>query len=67
MATDITKIRNVGLAGHGGVGKTSLVESILFAAGAVGFNGVSEAEDIQGEIVFHRQQQPTQPRRHCPR
>src|SRR5713101_9885053 len=35
MATDISKIRNVGLAGHGGVGKTSLVESMLFAAGAV--------------------------------
>jgi elongation factor G len=34
MATDITKIRNVGFAGHGGVGKTSLVEAILFAAGA---------------------------------
>src|ERR1700694_1582059 len=35
MATDISKIRNVGFAGHGGVGKTSLVEAILFAAGAI--------------------------------
>ena len=35
MATDITKIRNIGVVGHGGVGKTSLVEAILFAAGAV--------------------------------
>src|SRR5881296_4030019 len=34
MATDMSKIRNVGFAGHGGVGKTSLVEAILFAAGA---------------------------------
>src|SRR6185503_8402761 len=32
---DIGKIRNVGIVGHGGVGKTSLVEAMLFAAGAV--------------------------------
>jgi len=31
---DIAKIRNVAFVGHGGVGKTSLVESILFACGA---------------------------------
>jgi elongation factor G len=35
MATDITKIRNIGLVGHGGVGKTSLVEAMLHTAGAV--------------------------------
>jgi len=35
MATDITKIRNIGVVGHGGVGKTSLVEAMLCAAGAV--------------------------------
>src|SRR5678809_980472 len=29
MAQDIAKIRNVAIVGHGGVGKTSLVESIL--------------------------------------
>ena len=34
MAQDIAKIRNVAIVGHGGVGKTSLVESILLAAGA---------------------------------
>ena len=33
MALDIAKIRNVAIVGHGGVGKTSLVESILFTAG----------------------------------
>ncbi len=33
MALDIAKIRNVAFVGHGGVGKTSLVESILMAAG----------------------------------
>jgi len=35
MPIDITKIRNVGFVGHGGVGKTSLVEAVLFSAGAV--------------------------------
>src|SRR5262245_3208976 len=34
MALDIAKIRNVAFVGHGGVGKTSLVESILMTAGA---------------------------------
>jgi elongation factor G len=35
MAIEIGKLRNVGVVGHGGVGKTSLVESLLFTAGAV--------------------------------
>ncbi len=35
MAIEIGKIRNVGIVGHGGVGKTTLVEAMLFAAGAV--------------------------------
>jgi elongation factor G len=35
MAMEIGKIRNIGIVGHGGVGKTSLVEAMLFAAGAV--------------------------------
>ncbi len=33
MALEIGKIRNIGFVGHGGVGKTSLVEAILFATG----------------------------------
>jgi elongation factor G len=34
MAIDVSRIRNVGFVGHGGVGKTSLVEAILFRTGA---------------------------------
>ena len=33
MTIDIGRIRNVGFVGHGGVGKTSLVEAILFRNG----------------------------------
>jgi len=35
MAIEIAKVRNVGVVGHGGVGKTSQVEAMLFAAGAL--------------------------------
>jgi len=35
MAIDCARIRNVGFVGHGGVGKTSLVEALLFSAGVV--------------------------------
>src|SRR5262245_25316181 len=35
MAIEVGKIRNVGVVGHGGVGKTSLVEALLFTAGAL--------------------------------
>jgi elongation factor G len=35
MAIEIGKLRNVGVVGHGGVGKTSLVEALLFTAGGL--------------------------------
>ena len=35
MAIETGKLRNVGVVGHGGVGKTSLVEALLHTAGAV--------------------------------
>ncbi len=35
MTIEVGKLRNVGVVGHGGVGKTSLVEALLFAAGAL--------------------------------
>jgi elongation factor G len=35
MAIEISRIRNIGFVGHGGVGKTSLVEAILFRTGMI--------------------------------
>ena len=35
MADDVKLIRSVGVAGQGGVGKTSLADAVLFGAGAV--------------------------------
>jgi elongation factor G len=43
MPTDPAKIRNVAVTGHRGTGKTSLVEAMLFQAGAVNRLGTVEA------------------------
>src|SRR5713101_8058702 len=43
MALDIAKIRDIGFVGHGGVGKTSLVEALLFATG--GTTRIGRVED----------------------
>ena len=34
MADDVTLLRNVGIVGQGGAGKTSVAEALLFNAGA---------------------------------
>ncbi len=43
MTYETTDIRNVALVGHGGCGKTSLCESILFSAKAIDRMGKVDA------------------------
>src|SRR5919109_3273882 len=43
MAVEPGKLRNVAVVGHRGVGKTSLIEAMLFQAGAVNRLGTIEA------------------------
>src|SRR5438477_189665 len=50
MAIEVGKIRNVGIVGHGGVGKTSLVEALLFSAGAVTRLGKVEARSTSTDF-----------------
>ena len=49
MAVEPGKIRNVAVVGHRGVGKTSLVEAMLFQAGAVNRLGTIEAASTTGD------------------
>jgi elongation factor G len=49
MAVEPGKIRNVAVVGHRGVGKTSLVEAMLFQAGAVNRLGTIEAGSTTGD------------------
>ncbi|SLM32683.1 Translation elongation factor (GTPase) [Desulfamplus magnetovallimortis] len=59
MTEKIKKMRNVALAGHGGAGKTSLAEAMLFKAGVITrFGKVEEgntAMDFQPEEVRKQQ------------
>jgi elongation factor G len=49
VAVEPGKIRNVAVVGHRGVGKTSLVEAMLFQAGAVNRLGTIEAGSTTGD------------------
>lgn len=59
MTEQIAKMRNIALAGHGGAGKTSLAEAMLFKAGVINrFGKVEEgntAMDFQPEEVRKQQ------------
>ena len=59
MTEQIKKMRNIALAGHGGAGKTSLAEAMLFKAGVIKrFGKIEEgntAMDFQPEEVKKQQ------------
>ncbi len=59
MTEQIAKMRNIALAGHGGAGKTSLAEAMLFKAGVINRFGKVEdgntAMDFQPEEVRKQQ------------
>ena len=46
------KIRNVAIVGHRGTGKTSLLEAMLFQAGAINRLGTVEAGTTVGDWYF---------------
>jgi len=55
MAIEVSQLRNIGIIGQGGVGKTSLADAILFVAGATTRRGSvddgSSAFDIEPEEI----------------
>ncbi len=50
MAEDVKLVRTVGIVGQGGVGKTSLADALLFAAGAV--NRLGRVDDGSSNFDF---------------
>src|SRR5438093_1603844 len=54
-ATEPTKIRNIAVAGHRGVGKTSLVEALLFEAGKTNRLGSGEQGTTVSDWDEHEQ------------
>lgn len=47
MAEDVKAVRSIGIIGQGGVGKTSLADALLFAAGVVNRKGNVDEENSQ--------------------
>ena len=47
----ISRIRNAGVVGHGGTGKTSLIERILHTAGAIGRVGTIKEGNTVGDYL----------------
>ncbi|HYD48788.1 MAG TPA: elongation factor G [Terriglobales bacterium] len=45
MAEDVKQVRSIGIVGQGGVGKTSLADGLIFAAGAVTRQGRPDEEN----------------------
>jgi elongation factor G len=55
MAVDVTQIRNVGIVGQGGAGKTSVAEALIFGMGAT--NRLGSVDDESSSFDFEPEEQ----------